>query len=227
MTLYRRGFSQESLKGIACTAMLVDHIGTLFFTSLELRMIGRIAFPIYCFLLVEGMHHTRDMKKYGVRLAVVAVLAEIPYDLAFSGRPDMSTTSVMVTLLLGYGTILVIRKLTGICRFAAVIPFFLASEVLRSDYAGTGIAIIVLFELTRQMPHSRLIQLLGLTLLCWFGALVRIGPLNVPIQMFAVLAMIPIALYNGRKMTGSKAVQWGFYLFYPAHLLLLWLASKC
>ena len=121
----KRGLSQEGLKLLACVTMLIDHIGaTLVLRMLQtmpvrneqynllvgiyyaLRIIGRIAFPIYCFLLVEGAYHTRNPKKYGMRLFVGMLLSEIPFDLAFSLRGnvlfDWSSNSVMLTLLLGF-----------------------------------------------------------------------------------------------------------------------------
>ena len=119
------GLSQESLKLIACVTMLIDHIGaTLVLRMLQsmpvrneqynllvgiyytLRIIGRVAFPIFCFLLVEGAYYTRNPKKYAMRLFVGMLLSEIPFDLAFSSRGnvffDWSSNSVMLTLLLGF-----------------------------------------------------------------------------------------------------------------------------
>jgi hypothetical protein len=186
------------------------------------RIIGRLAFPIYCFLLVEGAHHTQNSRKYGLRLLIGALLAQIPYDLAISGGVDFSRCSVMVTLLLGFCAVHVMRKLEGISRVMVVGLMWLLAEMLETDYAGTGIAIIVLFELTRNLPRRALWQLAGLIVLCWSGHSVQLGPIGVPIQAFAVFAMVPICLYSGEKMTRSKTVQWGFYLFYPAHLLILW-----
>ena len=80
MTQNRKfGVSQESLKLIACVTMLIDHIGALFFPyALWLRIIGRISFPIYCFLLAEGVHHTHSPLTYGLRLLLVALIQKYP-----------------------------------------------------------------------------------------------------------------------------------------------------
>lgn len=244
----KRGLSQEGLKGIACGSMLLDHIGavliypmyldacmvdgvdqlgaampleasTLYALYQLLRIIGRLAFPIYCFLLVEGFHHTRDRKRYGLRLLISAALAELPFDLAFSGGLDLSSCSVMVTLLLGYLALWALEKWPGIGGWVVVLGLFLATESLRTDYAGTGVAIIVLFSLAQQHPLWRMV---GLTVLCWSGHGIGIGPVEVPRQALAVLALIPIHFYSGRKRTRSRGVQWAFYLFYPVHLLILW-----
>lgn len=218
----KTGLSQESLKLIACISMLIDHVGAIFLPGVGLRIIGRIAFPIYCFVLTEGAHYTRNPKKYTARLLIGAVLTELPYDLAFSGTIDLESCSVMVTLLLGLCAIMAMRQYDGIKRVATIAAAYLAAEFLHTDYAGTGIMVILLFEITRQMPSRRLWQLAGLTALCWSGYSVRIGCIVVPIQLFAVLAMIPITLYDGRKVIHSRVVQWLFYLFYPLHLLVLW-----
>lgn len=215
----KKGLSQEGLKGIACCAMLLDHIGSLLVDSIWLRIIGRLAFPIYCFLLVEGIHHSRDLKKYQNRLILAVILAELPFDLAFSGGLDFDSCSVMVTLLLGFWMVLAVRNVQSGWKWAVVVPFFVIAEVLRTDYAGTGLLMILLFELTR--GGSRWLQATGMVLLNWMGSPVY----GVPLQLYAVPALIPIYLYHGRKVTRSKWVQWVFYLFYPVHLLVLWLIS--
>ena len=80
----KKGISQEGLKILACLTMLLDHIGAVFVRGYTLRIIGRIAFPIYCFLLVEGVLHTKNPRRYGLRLGIGLLLSEIPFDLLFS-----------------------------------------------------------------------------------------------------------------------------------------------
>ena len=235
--------SQEGLKLIASITMLIDHVGATLVYAMYLsawnagdyavsnslvpvyqamRVIGRIAFPIYCFLLVEGFHHTRDVKKYISRLAVGMVLSEIPFDMAFSGYIDWESSSVMVTLLLGCLMMLAMGRVKGFWKAAVILPFFLAAEWLRTDYAGNGIAIIAMLALTRGLPREKLWRTLGFVVLLWFGAAVQVGPVEVPIELFGLAALVPIFAYDGRKLTRNKWVQWGFYLFYPVHLFVLW-----
>ena len=208
------GLSQEWLKVIACVTMLMDHIGAAFFPwALWWRIVGRMAFPIYCFLLAEGLARTRDMKRYGQRLAFGAVLAEIPFDLLFFGGLTLAHQSVMVTLLIGYFMVLWMRRFPRWKMFALCICA-LTAEMLCTDYGALGVMTIGLFVLTRDMEHRLLFQIFGLMVLNW--------TLNgYWLQMFAVAAIIPIALYNGTKSSHSKAIQRGFYLFYPLHMLVL------
>ena len=212
----KRGLPQEGLKTIACVSMLLDHIGSRLLPDLIwLRIIGRLAFPIYCFLLVEGIHRTKDLKKYRNRLILAAVLSELPFDLAFSGGVNLESCNVMVTLLLGFWAVQAVQNRDNLWKRALILPLMLAAEFLRADYAGTGVLLILLFEVTRN--SSRWMMILGTAALNWMGSPV----FGVPMQLYAVLALIPICMYDGRKISHNKWVQWGFYLFYPVHLLIL------
>lgn len=246
----KKPLSQETLKIIACVTMLLDHFGAMctpaidvgffqmvpargmLFISVELyyilRCIGRLAFPIYCFLLAEGAHYTKNPKKYAMRLGIGVLLAELPFDLAFYGGFTWEHQSVMVTLLLGYGAILLMNRTDKfLLKIAAVVPFVLAAEWLCTDYGGHGVAMMALFALTRGLPHDRLLQLGGLLAINGImnsATLEYLLGIPLSIQLLAVFAMIPISLYSGKKTTANKYIQWGFYLFYPVHIALLWLA---
>lgn len=219
-----KGLSQEALKIIACLTMLIDHIGAVLVPVMGLRIIGRMAFPIYCFLLAEGMARTRDVKKYGLRLAIGAVLAEIPFDLALFGGITWMHQSVMLTLLLGFFMTLWINR-TERGKLVPVIVFAVAAELLSVDYGCYGIMMIALFVMSRERKDRVAMQAMVLLAICWFmgGVGWQFGNIYIPVQMCAVAAMVPIGLYSGRKVTVSKAIQWGFYLFYPVHLAALWL----
>lgn len=242
----KKGLSQETLKIIACVTMFLDHFGALCTPAMDisfwqmvpvngmcfisvdmyyvLRSIGRLAFPIYCFLLAEGAHYTKSAKKYALRLGIGVLLAELPFDFAFYGGFTWQHQSVMVTLLLGYGAILLMRRTDKLpLKIAAVLPFALAAEWLCTDYGGHGVAMMAMFALTRELPHASWLQLGGLIAINGImnSASIEVLGLRFSIQLLAVLAMIPIALYSGKKSTGNKFVQWGFYLFYPVHMALL------
>ncbi len=223
--MQKKGIPQEALKLLACAAMLLDHIGASLVDADWLRVVGRIAFPIYCFLLAEGIRHTRDPRRYGLRLAIGAVLAELPFDYVIFGGPTWDHCSVMVTLLLGFAFGLGARKLPWLWqRLLLAVPFMLAAQLLGTDYGADGVAMIAIFILIQDGKHQRLLQTVALTLLCLGMSSYPILLLgfSVPIELFAVLAMIPIALYSGRKATSSRVIQWAFYLFYPVHLAVLW-----
>lgn len=237
-----KGISHETLKLIATVTMLIDHIGavlayewymaqsiaagahirSLWNLYLTMRVIGRIAFPIYCFLLVEGAYHTRNPGKYGLRLLMNVLLSEIPFDLAFSGAWDMTSNNVMITLLLGFGMVLAMKRVTLPWKLLLVLPFYFLAELLKTDYAGNGILIIAFLALTREMPYEKLLRLAGMTVLLCFGAMIQLGHVRIPLELFGILGVLFCFCYGGRKISNSKAVQWAFYLFYPVHLLVLW-----
>ena len=227
-------FSQEGLKIIACVTMLLDHIGAVLVPTAgnyslyyALRIIGRIAFPIYCFLLAEGVAHTKNPIKYGLRLFIGILLAEIPFDLALLGRFSWEYQSVMVTLFLGFGMALIMHKLDR-TKLVPVIAFAFLAELFQTDYGAWGIFMIALFVMTRERKDRNNLQMIGMLIICWFmnSAAIRIFGIRVPIELFAMLALIPIFLYTGKKSTVSKTVQIVFYLFYPVHLLVLYLITR-
>ncbi len=228
MTKERRmGFlSQEGLKLIACLTMLLDHSAAVLVSDYELyiwlRGIGRIAFPIYCWLLAEGSHYTRSPGKYALRLAVGMVLSEIPFDFALFGGPTWQHQSVMVTLLLGFGALrLMARCRHFLLKAAAAVPFLFLAEIFCTDYGAYGVLLIAGLALAR--PYGLLPQTAVTALCCALMPSMEIPLLGMPvsIELFGVLSMAVIALCSGRKATASKAVQWAFYLFYPVHLAIL------
>lgn len=225
----KKDLSQEVLKLIACVTMLLDHIGAVLLPQHGwLRAIGRIAFPIYCFSLAEGFHHTRSRKKYGLRLFVGMLLSELPFDLLFFGRIHCGYQSVMVTLFFAFLMLWTMEKIPTLpLKCLTALPFCLAAELLHTDYGGAGVLMVAFFFLTREIPRRLPVQTVGLILLCYLigGYQVVIGPVWFPLELVGVLAMVPIGLYAGRKSTSSMAIQWGFYLFYPVHLAVLWVIT--
>ena len=225
------------LKMIAILTMLTDHIGAVLFPGQMLfRYIGRIAFPIFIFLLVEGFLHTRNIRKYELRLFLFALISEIPFDLAFDGvlvQPD--SQNVFVTLFLGLLMLDFMQQAQARISMTAkkaqkivievliLLVFMIIANLLETDYSAGGILLIWVFYRLRGKN-------LQITVLMWvitgffFGA----------IEWFCLIAMVPIALYNGERgfsngriysgqATGAAAVfvKWAFYLFYPVHLLIL------
>lgn len=248
----KKGISQEGLKLIACLTMLIDHVGyeiiypiytsisaasaadfpevkLVYILYLLCRCIGRISFPIFAFLLVEGIHHTRDRKKYAKRLAIGAILAEIPYNLVVYGDISGPKQSIMATLLVGFLAVHYMGKCRSITwKPLVLLPFAVLAEVFQVDYGWEGIVLIALFELSREMYSPNLIRIGGMIVLFHYmsSRILRLGNFTMPMQVLGVLSMLFIAYYDGRKLTHSKTVQWGFYLFYPVHLLILWVIGQ-
>lgn len=218
----RKYISQELLKLLACVTMLVDHIGAIFYPQYVLfRVIGRIAFPIYAFLLAEGIAHTRNPKRYLIRLMIGLLLAELPFELLFYGKLTYWHQSVMFTLFLGAVMLLWMKKSGwNILPFAVC---FLVGKYMNADYGRWGIALIWVFGVSANIPRRWVFQFLasGIVFYLMGSFPIPIWGLSIPIQMFGLLAMLPIFFYTGRKSTSSKTLQWAFYLFYPLHLMIL------
>lgn len=177
------------------------------------RVIGRLAFPIYCFLLTVGIQKTRNSSQYALRLAVFALFSEIPFDLAFYDRAFyLPSQNVFFTLLIGFLVIkacsIAEEKLKNtFIRWIGYILLILAgiwaAEQIKGDYGGYGVIAIALLYLFRQNKLQQIAA--GYIAFLW--------------ESMACLAFIPIAFYNGKKGISLKYVS---YLFYPLHLLLLY-----
>lgn len=221
------GLSQEMLKLIACLCMLTDHVGVAIYPQLPFFCaVGRLAFPIFCFLLSEGFYLTHSRKKYMLRILIAALLSEIPFDMALYGFfPYNQHQNVMLTLLLGLLALDAMEYFERpIWKVVVTLPFVFAAEALSADYGQWGIALIVLLGAACKMPNRRIIQCIIIILFCGFMPYNRVAfeGINIPIQLFGGMAAMPIAFYSGKKLTYNKTIQSMFYLFYPAHLAVLW-----
>ena len=220
-----KGISQEGLKLLACVTMLLDHTGMVLFPGRQIfRMVGRLAFPIYCFLLAEGAHYTRNPARYALRLTIGALLSELPFDLACSGGWDWGSQSVMVTLLIGF-LMLECMKRTELLpvQILTVVPFAALAEVCRTDYGASGVVLIAIFWLTRRSKPWLRTLLVFAGLLPVPSARIMVFDVGFSMELLGIFAMVPILLYSGTKRSYAKPLQWAFYLFYPVHLTLLWL----
>lgn len=232
------GISGSTLKLIAIVTMLTDHVGaalvlrlilknaaangwvgviphdTLYVSYMVMRFIGRIAFPIFCFLLVEGSEKTRSVRKYALRLGIFALISEIPFDLAFSSEVlEFSYQNVFFTLFIGLLTMMawktimkqdwnrVLKSLLAVLSFVAGAVL---AELLHTDYGAIGVACIMVLYLSRGHKVKQIIA--GCIAFLWEGT--------------APLAFVPIGFYNGKRGLKLKYI---FYIFYPAHLLLIYL----
>ena len=219
------GIPQEGLKAIACITMLADHIGAIFFPEFVwLRIAGRISFPLFCFLLSEGAARTRNPKNYALRLSAGALISEVPYDLAFFGRLTWGKQSVMVTLLIGYLAIWAMQHCKyRVERFCICIVAGVLALISKCSYGTPGVAMMLMFYLTRGHRKRYLEQVLLVAGLCLLipSQTVLVAGWQLPIQLLGVAAMLFVCQYNGQKLSRSTLLQSGFYLFYPAHLVFL------
>ena len=224
---------------IAMTLMLMDHLWATLLPAREwLTCAGRVAFPIFAFMAVEGYFHTRSFKKYILRMLLFAVLSEIPFDLMYGGTWFYPVhQNVLWTFLLGLLGVWLMEQVRKkgktwmyllVC--VLVVPAGLVLGTLcMVDYYGVGVLTVFVFYFL----HGR-------KWWCFLGQLAALYWLNVellgglmyPVQLFgmefelcqqglALLALIPIWLYRGRQGYPSKPFQYLCYAFYPVHILLL------
>ena len=199
----------------------IKNNGVLFFTYLIFRLIGRLGFPIFCFLLIEGFIHTRNVWKYAFRLLLFAFISEVPFDLAFKGFVFYADyQNVFFTLFLGLCALICIKfiedKVTvnNWLKYLLIIPvtivFMIIANLLMTDYAGTGVLTIVIMYILRK---NRVLEMAAgcivLTIMSFM-------------EVTALFNMIPVAKYNGERGLNLKYV---FYAFYPVHLLVLYLIA--
>lgn len=232
-------FTAAVLHIIAMTLMLMDHLWATLLPAKEwLTCAGRVAFPIFAFMAVEGYFHTRSFKKYILRMLLFAVLSEIPFDLMYGGTwfypVHQNVLWTFLLSLLGVWLMEQVRKKGKTWMYLLVcVLVVLAGLVLGTlcmvDYYGAGVLTVFVFYFL----HGR-------KWWCFLGQLAALYWLNVellgglmyPVQLFgmefelcqqglALLALIPIWLYRGRQGYHSKPFQYLCYAFYPVHMLLL------
>ena len=217
LMLYRF-LSGSALKVISVVSMTIDHIAYYILDQQlgmgdtwlyeTMRCIGRFAFPIFAFLIIEGYHHTRHVGRYMAALLVTAIVAEIPWQLL--GNED--SHNVVFTLLLGLVVVFLIDHIHDALwlMLMETALFSAIATMLNTDYTWHGICLMVVFYLFRKYR--------GLTLLFGFPLLMEYGILGSAIGL-----VIPL-MYSGRR--GFVKGQWMkylFYIYYPLHLMVIYL----
>jgi len=234
--------TSTSLHVLAMVCMLCDHLWATVIPGNDwLTCIGRIAFPIFAFLIVEGYAHTRNLKRYILRLLLCAILSEIPFDLVAGGTVFYPFhQNVLWNLLLSLGLVhlneqvkergITLRALTA---GGTILLGYILGIVTMVDYYNAGPLTVLAFYFFR-----------GRTWWCYAGQFLCLAYINLEMmgglgyelslfgnqifllrQGFALMALIPIWLYRGRQGYHSKPLQLFCYLFYPVHLLVLGLLS--
>lgn len=233
------GITSAALHILAMAFMLCDHLWARVVPGNEwLTCIGRLAFPIFAFMIVEGYFHTRDVWKYIKRLFILAMVSEIPFNLMYSSTIVFPYhQNVIWTLLAG---LLIIHISETVAqkgkRWLYVITFaglclagLLAGYLMMSDYYGAGVLTVLVFYIFR---HRKWWCLIGQILCLWYINVEMLGGLYYPVQLFgttveifqqsfALLSLIFIWIYNGKKGYSAPWFRRFCYAFYPVHMLII------
>ncbi|MCR5774094.1 MAG: conjugal transfer protein TraX [Lachnospiraceae bacterium] len=212
--------SGSALKLIAVVTMIMDHTGDIFFPDqIWIRCIGRLSFPIFCFLLVEGFLYTRNLQRYMMRLLVFGLISEIPFDLAFYGEIfAWNHQNVMWTLLLGLIAISFMSMVEydniyvrSLIRMLIAVPFGITAQLLHTDYRWIGVAMMTAMYIFHDMELLRDAA----------AAFLMMPVFTNHIEYYGILSFIPIHFYNGERGIINRRSGWLLYVVYPAHLAIM------
>lgn len=225
------GLTNNQLKIIAMVSMALDHVGLLFFPTVDIfRALGRIAFPIFAYMIAEGCRYTKNRAKYLGMIAGMGILFQVVYFVAMQSlyQGILVTFSLAIITIYSIDGILKSKKLWGrlssvaalafVGMFIFVLPILLTGTDFDIDYGWWGILLPVIVYF---MP-SRPWKIGGASLFLLIRAVyygIFATPL-VPVQWWSLLTIPLLALYNGER--GKAKMKYVFYIFYPAHLVLLY-----
>ena len=218
------------IKIIALISMFIDHSGYILFpTNIYFRIIGRLAFPLFCFLIVNGYHHTSNKFKYLRNLFIFAFISEFFFDLGFFKVPDFNYQNVFFTLSLGLLTIIIYdyiksmidsNLLKFISTFIIVLFFALLSILIKSDYSWFGVLLIFFLNLFYGTSiHNRILMALSLIILNIIYLFVE----NTWIELFSCFDIIFIFLFKNKFIRIPKFWKYFMYIFYPLHIFILYI----
>lgn len=214
------------LRLIALISMMIDHAGLALFPDIGLfRCIGRLAFPIYCFLIAKGYLHTRSIAGYGRRLLLLAILSEIPFDMLIFGRMVSPVEqNVLFSLLLGLmalyaGDLLAAKPLYA---SAAVLGLCMCAMAANVSYGWLAIALCLCVRYAGQSRAKMCAYMAG-TLLVYTLSLLLSGVTMswVLVSLCSLLSLIPLLLYNGKRGVRNPLMTFLFYAAYPLHIIAL------
>lgn len=173
-----------------------------------MRCVGRLAFPLFAFLLAEGVIHTHNRWKYGRNLLLFALISEIPFDLMWHSCFFASGQNVFFTLFLGFLALCAIDHSQGYRLCLQLVALIATGIIIHSDYGNSGVSFIILLYALRKNPVLQ----------------AAAGCCMLPMRWIAGLAFIPINLYNGKRgFIKGPIAKYMFYLFYPIHLIVIYL----
>lgn len=218
--------SSFALRLLALVTMLIDHAGLALFPRVSaFRCIGRLSFPLYCFLLAQGCRHTRDLRAYARRLLLAACLSEIPFDLLIFGRTASGVEqNVLFSLLLGLLAIYACEALSGrpMAAALAVASIMLAAMLARVSYGWLGVALCAGLYKTEGSRAKQALCVAMLTGVYVLSLLLSgVARSWVLVSLWAVFAAVPVLLYNGKRGPRTPLLTGLFYASYPLHLIAL------
>lgn len=227
--------SYFTIKIFAIIFMLIDHVGLFLLDgNATFRLLGRIAFPLFCFLLVNGYYHTSDEIKYLKRLALFAIVSEICHDIVFYGQLEFNNQNVFFTLTLGLLSIiaaencteLIKEKLNGgvqiianiISKLIILLSFIVMGYLMRVEYGWYGILLIYALYLTYGATNKhKVLMVLAIIVVNYINILLENGVF----QAYSIMSVAYIYMFREQQVDVPKAAKMFCYIFYPAHLLVL------
>ena len=228
-------FTANKLKIIAAILMFFDHFVTVFFPhnemiSLVFRLLGRTAAPVFCFFIAQGFYYTSNVKKYMLRLFVLAAVSHLPYNLAF-GLSFFRATSVVLPLALGLLALAAVKNE----KIHFILKILIVAACCALSYRANWNFVAVLWVLAFGVFHGNFRR--QIAAFCIIGIVFHLGPQfyrfgffheRFPqwFQLGIFLALPLLALFNGEQGKKSAFMTWFFYVFYPAHLMLLYLLKR-
>ncbi len=234
--------NSNSIKLIAIAAMTIDHIAWLVFPGYSreplavlMHIIGRITCPIMCFFIAEGYYYSHNLKKYTFRLLLFAVISHFPYMLIFSDSvvpfvngAILNQTSVMWSLAIGL-VMLIVANSNFKEKTKAVLVVFLCVLSLPADWSCIASLYILAMGTNRGDFKTQMRWMLIYTAMYAAVYILTIDVLYGILQMAVALSVPILKLYNGKR-GGSKKIntfmKWLFYIYYPAHLLIIGLLGR-
>ncbi|MBV9159556.1 MAG: hypothetical protein JO019_03100 [Candidatus Kaiserbacteria bacterium] len=212
------------IKIIAVMTMVIDHVGLFFFPQyFFLRIIGRLAFPLFAWLIANGAYHTRDLPLYGMRLFALAVVSQVPFTLAnvHIGEP-LLYLNVVFTLCCGLLAIAVIQAKRGlVVASLATLACAALADFIHSDYGAAGVLAIVAFYVFFEnvwlmtIAETTILGLIPIGVHALEGLYqqdLHVFYIDSTIEIIGILSLICVALYNGKK---GPSDRYAFYYFYP------------
>ncbi|MBO5179863.1 MAG: conjugal transfer protein TraX [Clostridia bacterium] len=210
--------SSFALKIFAIIFMFIDHIGYVFFPAQNLfRIIGRLAFPIFSFQIGIGFKHTKNKEKHILLLLLFAIFSQIPFFLMCNLHAISYTLNILFTFIFALIIIYCNDNIKSyFIRIPLIVILILLTFYIKVDYGILGILLTVFLY---YFSHNKYVTFIILTSFVILHYIIN----NSILQLYSLFSIIFIWLFNGQK---GMDVKWLFYIFYPLHMLLIFVVYK-